>query len=358
MLSVATPRGHGSLRSYSLAADPDITPATIPCWPNRHTHLAHLDAWAAWPGAAEQARAAATSVPTVVQVGRYDAETADSATGRNVTTSHATVARALGLSARTVRKARSVLVSIGLARVLAVGRHLRAHERVEATATHGGRQIKAASTRAMTIPAPNSPTTPLWMKQMRGHLPRRGSVRSNPPSRRITNARAQRARVRTAAAKTKNLAAPASMSAQRLAAQLVARLPHLCPRDRHIGALAHALDRANLTQWRCTGLIAAIDARNQDLGLFALPWHRHRDPIRLFIHQAREATRDKVPPHVLEAQRRQAREAENARQRAERQRREATAVPMSANKAMQEAIAALRFSNRTRSHRPPASGVE
>lgn len=77
----------------------------------------------------------------LMAVARADAAAAD----------HATVARLTGLCERTVQYARATLVHLGLCRVVATGRYLTADERRTAARTHGGRQMRAASTRVLTM---------------------------------------------------------------------------------------------------------------------------------------------------------------------------------------------------------------
>ena len=87
----------------------------------------------------------------LMAVARADAAAADHATGRWVATANATVARLTGLCERTVQYARATLVHLGLCRVVATGRYLTADERRAAARTHGGRQMRAASTRVLTM---------------------------------------------------------------------------------------------------------------------------------------------------------------------------------------------------------------
>ncbi|PGF31233.1 replication protein [Cutibacterium acnes] len=87
----------------------------------------------------------------IMAVARADAAAADHATGRWVATANATVARLTGLCERTVQYTRATLVHLGLCRVVATGRYLTADERRTAARTHGGRQMRAASTRVLTM---------------------------------------------------------------------------------------------------------------------------------------------------------------------------------------------------------------
>lgn len=109
------------------------------------------------------------SADTVLRVAQMDAQSADRRTGRGVSTSHASVARQLGMSDRTVGTARRLLERLGLAVTVVMGRHLSPAERRLAKRTHGGYQEAAASVRAMTVPAAARAVESF-------HLPRSGSV--------------------------------------------------------------------------------------------------------------------------------------------------------------------------------------
>ena len=87
----------------------------------------------------------------LMAVARADAAAADHATGRWVATANATVARLTGLCERTVQYARATRDHLGRCRGAATGRYLTADERRTAARTHGGRQMRAASTRVLTM---------------------------------------------------------------------------------------------------------------------------------------------------------------------------------------------------------------
>lgn len=319
-------------RSWSLPPDQHPRPATIPAWPNRATWLRLVDAWAASDDAGDDVRAAHTSIASVLAVARYDAACADSATGRNVTTSRATAARALGLSTKVIQRARAVLERIGLSVKVAAGRYLTHAERAEAGQAHGGYQSRAANTWWLTVPK----TLPQWAARV--HLPRRGSVTPKSPSRGVPNATRKRARRYAHPSRTST---PAPIAAQRLAARLVQRVP-LLREGQHIGALVRGLDAAGLTQWRCNELIDVVDARNRDLGLFSLPLTSQRNPIALFLHQATLATAGKQPPHVDAAREAQRRDAQRAQERAAALRARERAADPAHNETYQRLRAELR----------------
>lgn len=146
-------------------------------------------------------RAHQVSAATVRAVARADAA-ADYRSGRGVATAHATVARRIRRCPRSVAAARAV---------------------------HGRRQVRAASTRALTLPRR------AWTIY---NLPRRGKeTPTKLRSRRVT----KRAHTRARAARPRNR----PLWRQRLAAGLAQRLPWLA--RGHIGHLIDALARLPLT---------------------------------------------------------------------------------------------------------------
>ena len=135
-------------RSWVLPADRPVGP--IPCWRSRDAWLLAVSLASHSPQAAK-IMARRVSRRALMAVARADAAAADHATGRWVATANATVARITGLCERTVQYARATLVHLGLCRVVATGRYLTADERRTAARTHGGRQMRAASTRVLTM---------------------------------------------------------------------------------------------------------------------------------------------------------------------------------------------------------------
>lgn len=173
-------------------------------------------------------RAHQVSAATVRAVARADAA-ADYRSGRGVATAHATVARRIRRCPRSVAAARAVLAALGLSVIVAAGRYLTASERAAARAVHGRRQVRAASTRALTLPRR------AWTIY---NLPRRGKeTPTKLRSRRVT----KRAHTRARAARPRNH----PLWWQRLAAGLAQRLPWLA--RGHIGHLIDALARLPLT---------------------------------------------------------------------------------------------------------------
>ncbi|ALT45776.1 replication protein (plasmid) [Cutibacterium acnes] len=191
----------------------------------------------------------------LMAVARADAAAADHATGRWVATANATVARLTGLCERTVQYARATLVHLGLCRVVATGRYLTADERRTAARTHGGRQMRAASTRVLTMSCAIVCALP-----RRGHHYRKVKF--------LDGHQRTRRRVRRPATPEKK-----PLWLQKLAA-----------------------------------LLDAMNRRNRRLGLDVPCADDQHNPLGLFIHQARDTlTHDN--PH----ERRLARDAERAR---------------------------------------------
>ena len=191
----------------------------------------------------------------LMAVARANAAAADHATGRWVATANATVARLTGLCERTVQYARATLVHLGLCRVVATGRYLTADERRTAARTHGGRQMRAASTRVLTMSCAIVCALP-----RRGHHYRKVKF--------LDGHQRTRRRVRRPATPEKK-----PLWLQKLAA-----------------------------------LLDAMNRRNRRLGLDVPCADDQHNPLGLFIHQARDTlTHDN--PH----ERRLARDAERAR---------------------------------------------
>lgn len=209
----------------------------------------------------------------LMAVARADAAAADHATGRWVATANATVARLTGLCERTVQYARATLVHLGLCRVVATGRYLTADERRTAARTHGGRQMRAASTRVLTMSCAIVCALP-----RRGHHYRKVKF--------LDGHQRTRRRVRRPATPEKK-----PLWLQKLAALLDQHLPWLV-RNHHIGRLCHALTALGIDEhWQPADLDTLLDAmnrRNRRLGLDVPCADDQHNPLGLFIHQARD----------------------------------------------------------------------
>lgn len=204
----------------------------------------------------------------VLRVARQDAAVADGRSGRGVRTAHQTLAKKIGYSAEAVRHARYVLEDLGLSVTVTRGRYLTTDERAQAHATHGGRQRRIASTRALTMPR---------------HLPRSGRVPSQPQ---VSSRSPRHARASARPRKCPKLT-PVPLAFQKLAGQVAVLLPHLA--QNHIGNLARALSRLPIdpTGWTGHTLLHLIQVSNRQRGR-SQPTHQGSG-IGLFIHQVRTA---------------------------------------------------------------------
>lgn len=259
---------------------PTANVATIPTWGGRRRWLAAVQTALDQPTGQQSLTRHHVAPATAMAIATLDAQAADHRTGRSVATAHATLARALRVCSRTIQRGRQVLIDLGLATVVAAGRYLTTAERQQAAAA-GRHQIRAASTRVLTLPHHLAHV----------HLPRRGS--STPHTSRQcmdTNRALTRAK-----AATKRTIRPIWL--QRLAARLAARLPWLA--TGHIGRLCDALDALPISpDWTATDIIDTLDARNRSLGLLALPPSSQHHPAALLAHQLADALAHDINAHA------------------------------------------------------------
>ena len=321
-------------RAWRPTAGPRL-PATVPVWSSASHWLDALSAAVRTPEGEELRAVAKVRVDTMLDVAAVDARAADSRTGRGVTTAHETVAKALGCSAKTVQRARTLVEALGFARTVAVGRYLTTEERAEATAHHGGDQRRMASERALLVPRSLSNV----------HLPCGGSISPPLPSR---SELPKRADARSGAASRQPAPKKATwrcrprptIAVQRLAAEIAARLPWLA--HDHIGSLCRTLTVLGLndTGWGAQDLLDMLDQRNVQHGLYSLASSSQRDPLALFAHQIRAALVDvDEPPRLRRSREAAARAAERARARAEREDEEAHLAAERADPEVQARIA-------------------
>lgn len=252
---------------------------------------------------------------TVIMVARDDASTADSSTGRGVTTSRETVAKRLGMSGRHVGTARSVLESLGASVTIVRGRHLSPQERSLARKAHGGYQEAAGSVRALTMPplataahtgAPGGSEPVISDDPVDTfHLPRRGSVNKTPPVKKYLPIRAEareKAATRPKLMKKSHHGAqrpPRDLETQRFVWAIAQRFlltdgsaprpggrlrPGVLRGARHIGHLARILERNRVTPGRYTPQSLA-DALQRLISAGKLPAPRYdtiNDPLAYF----------------------------------------------------------------------------
>lgn len=302
---------------------PSASRAATAAWTGRDAWIAALRAALSSAAGEEQRSAAHVAPDTLMRVALDDAATADSRSGRGVATAHETVAARLGMSAKTVQRARDLLIALGFAVVLAEGRYLTTAEREAAMRAHGGRQLRAASTRALTIPRASRAErrSPAPVKNV--HLPRRGElnprtyVSDNSPTR--AGARSEAApRPLRKSRRTRVARSPRAISIQRLAAQLSARMPWLIG-DRHIGHLCDLLDRHGLADrgWTAAQLLDQIDRANRDGLVVVADPGAQRDGLAYFAwHLRRAVPVGAIAPSERAAAERAARLAEQAQARA------------------------------------------
>jgi hypothetical protein len=271
-------------------------------------------------------RRVSVSAGTLLRVARADWLSADVATGRGVSTAHETVAHELGMCKRTVQRARELMETLGFAVTVQTGRYLTTGERKAAHQVHGGRQHRAASVRALTLPK----------KQLveNVHLPSPREGQSLSPVIKSSPTRAHARRLVAALPQQRSMKnkrrvsdrKPRTLADQRLAAELVARLPWL-DNGRHIGAVSLFLCRLGVTgqEWTAHGLLEAVNQFCADTGARTVDPRAHRDPtayLAWLINKARAAgAQPNRTRHAEAAARRaaeQAARAEEARQEVER----------------------------------------
>lgn len=262
---------------------PRDTVSNIPAWRTRAGWLRALAIALAMPEGRATVKHEQTSQRAVLAVARLDAGTAEHRTGRNVATSHATVAARAGLSVGTVQKCRRVLERMRFMRTVAGGRYLTNEERRAATRLHGGWQIRAASTRVLSLPQYAG-------SYGSGHLARRALALSPLTSR---NSLPTRASARGAAARQKhrkrNQAQPAvPIGTQIFAAKLRDRIGWLTG-NFHTLAIARVLVAEGVVaeQWTVTEFCRALDVAAASSGK-PTPWTGIRHPLAYLRHFARK----------------------------------------------------------------------
>jgi hypothetical protein len=222
---------------------------------------------------------------------------ADARTGRNVATAHDTVAAQLGMSAKTVQRARTLLERLGLAVTVWAGRYLTIDERAAARARHGASQLRAASTRALISPKQAAVLVPVENVQLprRGHHPTQRHL-SKSSSTRVTARRKPAQRTLT------------PVGVQRLAAQLARRMPWLA-RERHIGALARLLQRHGLNVdagWSADQVLMVLEQHLHSTGRRVPDPAQQRNPLG-YLNTLLTAAAPALEGHAAQHQRSQLR---------------------------------------------------
>lgn len=304
--------------SWSLPA-PEGAYAAITAWPSATAWFdAVMDALRTPEG--ERARKLArVAADTLLRVAYADAKAADQLTGRGVSTAHETVALRLGMSSKTVQRSRNLLQTLGFAVTVVEGRYLHGHERQQAHEKHGGRQLRAASTRALTMPCGYRPpvaradlgSLPVENVQLptRGKVNRSLIVKKRSPRRTLTRAPEDAAARRPAEMKTRRPKPPSQarpLEVQRLAAGLCAAMSWLDRATTHIGTLCDTLQAHGLSGrgWTAESLQAAIQHRRLELGITLAAVDEQRDPLAYFIWLLRATIPYGAPSpaHMLQAE--------------------------------------------------------
>lgn len=274
--------------------------------------------WATGDGL-EVLKAGRLGPKSVIAVAEHDAARADRHTGRDVTTSHATVAKALGFHRDTVRDVRRLLRRNGWQAEIERGRYLRKAEREIASDVHGGSQWRAASVRALTVPSreiaaaiaadetqhAEQVRAERRQAQQRRRVCRRAPAQRStagghtarvstplPPSGKssqlfsssvVPNARNARGTRSTTSQENQ----PHSRAAHRLAARLLADIAISKIRSAHTAPLVRAVAPLADAGWTAYDVKSAIDQWHRDHDRLAVPVAAQRNPLGLLIHQIR-----------------------------------------------------------------------
>ena len=321
-------RPSASRGSWALPA-PSGAYAELPAWWSAEAWFdAVMDALRTPEGEGLRRRAR-VAADTLLRVAYADRLSADRATGRDVCTAHETVAAQLGMSSKTVQRARHLLEALGLAVTVAEGRYLTTAEREQARLVHGSDQVRAASTRALVMPATatagRAPRNPRSVENV--HLPVSPSgeqvshVLKSSPTRAHSRAREGTAARRPATTKRNRPTAPEApraIAVQQLAARLASRMPWL-DRGAHIGRVCSLIERMQLVErgWTVQQIVDRIDDHVRGTGIRIADPDDQRDPLGYLAWMLRAAVpADELAPFERVAQERRERMARAAAQSA------------------------------------------
>lgn len=284
-------------RSWALPV-PEGAYSKVTAWASRNAWYEQLETHLCSAEGETLLKTISISREKVLMVARADAECAEGRTGRDVTTSHDTVANTLEVSKSTVRRSRDLILKLGYAAVVVGGRYLTVEERQEAQSVHGSVQLRAASVRALTVPK-NAP------RARNEHLPRKGlrSTLTNSSNNSPTRAQARKAASRPetftkkvrVCKKPRRRFSPAVFS---MANELAQRLPFLLkwrtlvtetpgqkPRIRHqgahLGSICRVIESAGIDVSRLSAhdVIEVIDRITADTGLQVLSTQTVQNPL-------------------------------------------------------------------------------
>lgn len=274
--------------SWSLSAA-DGAYAMVPAWTTGAAWFDALMDALATPEGEGHRRAVKVAPDTLLRVARAEWLSADVATGRGITTAHETLALQLGMCKRTVQRCRELLEVLGFAVTVEVGRYLTTAEREAAHQVHGGRQVRAASVRALTLPKRKS------VENVHLPFPRKGSsispvIKNSPRRARAQKEAAPRLQPGSKKANLKPHRRPRPIGIQQLAAGLVNLLPWLT-RDTHIGKVCDLLTRSGIdpARWTATGLKAEVDRFCRSAGVTVIDPGKQKDPLAYFAWMLRPA---------------------------------------------------------------------
>lgn len=359
------------LRSWAPEPPPGAY-AIVPAWTSGAAWFDALMDALATPEGEEIRRRVKVSPGTLLRVARRDWQSADVATGRGVTTAHATVAAELGMSKKTVQRAREIIQELGYAVTILEGSYLTNEERRAAREHHRGSQIRVASTRALTVPKPA--IDPHSVENV--HLPRRANALKESSFNEYSPTRASalertaaqsKAAInqRRAAARAGNVERPRPIDVQRFIGTLAQRMPWLA-RGRHIGQLAGVLERSGVDvgRWTVNDLLAAIERFSHEAGVKVTAPGDQRNPLAYFGWLLRNSV---DPDGSTPTERREAERAQKlarqrrAREEAERERAriaEIDPAEVDAIIAQMKADIAAAAARRRATNRGPASDDE
>lgn len=243
------------------------TPARIPCWLNRNRWLTAVACRLTDKKGIALCRCPGNEITptTCLSIAKVIAKAVDSTTGRNCALSNNTIAHRAHCGERTVRRAKRVLIQLGLLYEAARGRHLTRHERTWLFHAKGHACIRLASLLHCIMPK-NS----LAGVVDTGHLPRRGKEIKK--SLEISSHQHARMRARGQEKHRKKgvrrgvgalPTTPPPLAAQKLAAGLIRRCPHWG--THHPNWIAHVLaSHLDCTTWTANELLRELDTFYQD----------------------------------------------------------------------------------------------
>jgi hypothetical protein len=221
------PRARGS---YLLRA-PEDAYAGVRSPTSQQAWVAATAAVLATPAGEAHRRRISIKASTFMDFVAAEAVTANRHTGRNVATSHDTLARTVGRAKITARRARALMEALGCLVTIRTGRYLLALERLEASDHHGGQQLRAASLRALNMPEILGSVTNEHLATASRFNPSTYQLKHSPKSGKPHSEAATRPQHRPRRAKFQfGPYEPRPLALQKLAARLVYEIPWL-PRD-------------------------------------------------------------------------------------------------------------------------------